>query len=468
MNRYFNTVIGLVMREQPKQEIFELEALLSASDLNIAGILAEKQNILICHRNETHSYIIINEPQSFTSYIKAMTLHESNQAQAMRGGIAEPFKIRAVINMDVSVDEDTENWLNTCTNTVFLKKVHLNRHENNSYIYFRNCHFRSFSSFGNPRVEQQQKLHFKGCSFQNHLVIGSKFEFIDITNTIFRGKGLILQNITGGQLTIKDSDIAVDIQNTELKKLIISKCNIERMFVFRTFIDRTFDVSHVTLNEKGYLKIDELLHSGSGRINFDKINGRVELSEVNLSNTKVDLSEMSARGYDAFNVKQGGRIEYDRTLKNFVILHGWAKDCEDKKYYLDIEYMIGELSRKKAKSENVAKSGFRKWYNKIIIHPLHWFIYEKLLGYFCKWTNILFTILSVIVFFAVVYNLSGSPFTPIKSLYFSLITFTTVGYGDLSPDLKSTGLMLTAGIEGLLGVILISFLTVTIVRRYIK
>ncbi|WP_281558201.1 potassium channel family protein [Thalassomonas sp. RHCl1] len=455
------------MTGQLQQDVINLDTLLNANEQKLTTLLASKQHLSICHHDDIYSYVIINKPEDFSLHIKAMTLHESKQRQS-KALVIEPYNIRAIVNIEINVNIEIENWLNNCSGTIFLRKVHLNRYENNQYLYFTNCHFREWVSFGNSQVKQPQRLHLESCTFQNLLNIVSTFEFIDISRTVIKGQGLMLQNITGGQLAIRDSDITINIQNSELKKFIISKCKIENLFVFRTFIDRAFDISHATLKKNGYLKIDELLHSGSGRIDFEDIKGRVQLSEVNLSNTTVNIATMTERNYEPFYVKQGNSVDYSSTLMNFNILHTWAKNCEEKKYSLDIEFIIGKLSRQRAQNENDKKSGVAKWFNKLIRYPLHWVIYEKALGYFCKWQNILFTILSTITIFAVIYLFSFKDTTPVKSLYFSLITFTTVGYGDISPEKDNSLLMLTAGIEGLLGVILISFLTVTIVRRYVK
>ncbi len=50
-------------------------------------------------------------------------------------------------------------------------------------------------------------------------------------------------------------------------------------------------------------------------------------------------------------------------------------------------------------------------------------------------------------------------------LYFSVVTFTTLGYGDYIPE---GGLRYVAAIEVLLGVILIAFLTAVLARKFVR
>ena len=61
-----------------------------------------------------------------------------------------------------------------------------------------------------------------------------------------------------------------------------------------------------------------------------------------------------------------------------------------------------------------------------------------------------------------------SPFW--SSMYFSTITFLTIGYGDISPiklDFSAIQTVLT-GIEGFLGLLLMSIVTVVVVRKILR
>lgn len=53
-----------------------------------------------------------------------------------------------------------------------------------------------------------------------------------------------------------------------------------------------------------------------------------------------------------------------------------------------------------------------------------------------------------------------------RGLYFSIITFFTIGYGDITP--ASWGAAVCAGVEGFLGVFFMSYFTVSIVRKTLR
>jgi hypothetical protein len=92
-------------------------------------------------------------------------------------------------------------------------------------------------------------------------------------------------------------------------------------------------------------------------------------------------------------------------------------------------------------------------------------------GAFTKPSRIVLLSVAVILIFASLYWFSRSNFagcgikTILDALYFSGITFTTIGYGDISP---SGAARLLSVCEGLLGIVLSSSFVVSIVRRYIE
>lgn len=101
----------------------------------------------------------------------------------------------------------------------------------------------------------------------------------------------------------------------------------------------------------------------------------------------------------------------------------------------------------------------------------NWLISKWFLGYGIYWQRPLYTAIGVILFFGGIYKLNAPEgfscpkdvdFSP---LYFSIITFTTIGYGDFAP----LGIMrFVAGVEGLLGMVLMAFLVVSFARKIIR
>jgi hypothetical protein len=91
-------------------------------------------------------------------------------------------------------------------------------------------------------------------------------------------------------------------------------------------------------------------------------------------------------------------------------------------------------------------------------------LFRVVFGYGEKPLNVILTSLSAILFYAWIYNWFGV--LPEKgfrtALYFSIVTFTTLGYGDLAPK---PAYRLWAGSEALVGVVLSGLFLFTLARR---
>ena len=102
---------------------------------------------------------------------------------------------------------------------------------------------------------------------------------------------------------------------------------------------------------------------------------------------------------------------------------------------------------------------------------LSWGIMKWCLGYGIYTKRILYTGAGVIIAFAALYAGAASKDTLAKydeafnSLYFSVVTFTTIGYGDYAP---LGWLRFAAAAEGLLGLVLVAVFTVSFARKLIR
>jgi hypothetical protein len=100
-----------------------------------------------------------------------------------------------------------------------------------------------------------------------------------------------------------------------------------------------------------------------------------------------------------------------------------------------------------------------------------WAVYKWCLGYGIHTRRILLTGIGVIFLFAALYWPLAGPETirhfdgDFNALYFSAITFTTIGYGDYAP---LGWLRFPAGTEGLLGLVLTAVFTVSFARKLIR
>ncbi len=108
----------------------------------------------------------------------------------------------------------------------------------------------------------------------------------------------------------------------------------------------------------------------------------------------------------------------------------------------------------------------------IVKRCIKWFLFEFIFGYGVRPWRIVGTIGAILVGCSVAYyfgKLAGNPpfdsYHFFNALYFSVITFATVGYGDISATGWAAAL---AMIEGLAGVILNAALIVTIFRKIVR
>ncbi len=108
-------------------------------------------------------------------------------------------------------------------------------------------------------------------------------------------------------------------------------------------------------------------------------------------------------------------------------------------------------------------------------HPLwrlfDWAVYKWCLGYGICTRRILMTGIGAVLLFAAIYWPAASHGTirgfdaDFNPLYFSVVTFTTIGYGDYAP---LGWLRAPAGLEGLLGLVLTAVFTVSFARKLIR
>ena len=90
--------------------------------------------------------------------------------------------------------------------------------------------------------------------------------------------------------------------------------------------------------------------------------------------------------------------------------------------------------------------------------------------------RVFFTAASIILIYASIYSLRGSIIgtntaVPVHNfwtnLYFSIVTFTTLGYGDLHP-ISSIGIRLLAGSEAFLGAFILAYFVVVVSRKIMR
>lgn len=139
---------------------------------------------------------------------------------------------------------------------------------------------------------------------------------------------------------------------------------------------------------------------------------------------------------------------------------------------LRCEYEMNRCKRIRRKHND---SIDKKWSRLLDVNYLSMLLMEKTTGYFTKPESILKTSIYFMGLYTCInyyfshyfnnYCVCVSNFERImNSLYFSIISFTTIGYGDMYPT--DAVLRIVSGIEGLIGVLLTAALITTLARRY--
>ena len=158
--------------------------------------------------------------------------------------------------------------------------------------------------------------------------------------------------------------------------------------------------------------------------------------------------------------------QYNILANNFGSIPNRERQKEDR-----CRYKYKDLTRKakeaQLNSQNMGRT-FRIVYR--VMYFLEWFIMKWCLGYMIYTKRILLTALGTIAMFGLLYACVADPTTiedydvDFSGLYFSCVTFTTIGYGDYSPK---GWLRFVAGIEGFSGLVLAAILTVSFARKLI-
>ena len=227
-----------------------------------------------------------------------------------------------------------------------------------------------------------------------------------------------------------------------------ASCGVLRIDACR--LEKVFDCRDSTLKA---LSVEGI--SGSGELHLDPAQLIVTNRKGRLLG-ESDLAKMPRA--DRREVLTRLARQYQYLQDNFGRITA-PDEIEDFCAYMHLEY------KRRAKPH---------WF----LRAFDWFIYKWLTGYGVRLRQVFANGAIIILLFTLIWWWAGhcgrmldSNNLPVanwgfgRALYFSLITFTTIGYGDLHPEHWACYL---AGIEGLLGVISVSLFVVLYSRKVIR
>lgn len=353
---------------------------------------------------------------------------------------------------------------------------------NNRDVYFSNALFQSkkvsfnCSVFNNTLrfVDTEffvQDVNFNNAVFENANIIFSHFYFegnLEFNNTIFE-KSIIdfskakfnKSNVSFFNIALLNSKITFQGAHAPESKLLFFQCFFSNHENFRFEEIQTLEILDCTIEKTFLINSSQENTVLIKNLSFDKTRNLGQIY-IDLPTAIDSINSYTIESNTHFNNKtlnlHSSKEEQMRMLKeNFHNLGEYAN--EDLTF---VEYM-----RYKSKKTS---NPFKK-----IGH----FLINIIGKYGTSPFRVFFTMVSIVMLFGLLfsdmiaftqiatkYELSQNFNGSVQGLYFSLITFLTIGYGDISPLNNITALL--AGIEGFLGLFLMSYFTVAIVRKTLR
>lgn len=161
-------------------------------------------------------------------------------------------------------------------------------------------------------------------------------------------------------------------------------------------------------------------------------------------------------------------LRYSVNAKNYYGNAGYY-DESGKMYQIEMHYRMIRLFNFK----KIAPECTNKEIRDSLIKGAFYFMAEKLLGYGESIFRIIFTAISIMMIYGIIYwkyNLLstakiGYTLKLIDYFYYSSVTFTTLGYGDITPNLSYTAGKLLSVSEACFGAFTMALIVLVISRK---
>lgn len=284
----------------------------------------------------------------------------------------------------------------------------------------------------------------------DHLNIGS---YNDVARRIF------ISGVEGTNLRIEESTAghAINLSKAKFKSISFNNCDL----------NCEIETSDVTCDK---LILEKCRFGGQvdlRQLTFDEINlDGSRIQSTLLLNLKQILTAKTGRfqkfrsKYDTpSKIETAFKGDYDKAINTLFLLRENFRHIPT--LSKEEDYCAYRLFNLHRRNSNV----FFRW------------VYKRLFGYMLLPSRVLLTAAGIIAAFSVLYSLLPSeglfldnkaiewPRDFLTSIYFSVVTFTTLGYGDIHPV---GALRILSIIESLLGPFFVAMFTVALGRKILR
>ncbi len=304
------------------------------------------------------------------------------------------------------------------SNSEFNHDLSLNDSVFEGNIHFENIVFEKHVYFN--EVTFKKPVMFKDVTFKSN---------VEFTNAVIN-YGYFKNVRFEGQAIFEKSDLNnIDMKNCKFNKGVYfqnGKFNGNTVLENCTFKDKAW---FYNANFGKDLKILDIEFNSEAKFEGSEFKEIIEIDKTH------------------FNKPEDGEYLYRNAIST------WEEKNDRAKADLYFVKMMREKRRQKGKFKSI----------------LEWMLVDITTEYGTSWLNILFSWAIIILGSAFIYGVFNGLDSEIncwQSLYFSIITFATLGYGDISPANDFTRIV--ASIESLLGAILISAFVVVFTRTYMR
>lgn len=368
--------------------------------------------------------------------------------------------------------------------SVFYNDVDFRFSNLNNTADFAHCIFNGESNFG--KIVYTQEALFEGCTFNKK----ASFRNSEINKETYFSNSIF--NGTADFDLVKFLDYASFTGTKFNKRCIFTEIKSKQM----DFTETTFE---------GELDLSKSIFKDNVIFNFEKCN----ILKINNVKAYEDLVFTDYEKYPVINkleltnasFKQSIHISWfkskiRRAIENndlssrhkanhFVILKEKFRNqglykYEDEAYVAfkqnEAKANLEEEKNKLKESGSSLKNKLTKPFKLAYYHLkrfLHIILFDKMGGYGTKPANVFRTMIITLALFTTFYMFPIAGFyqkfsfsNTFNCIYFSLITFLTIGYGDIAPMNNITRLV--AGVEGFLGLFLMAYFTVAFARKVLR